>query len=329
MRRRLGMALLMSAIVIGGCGNPNKSANNNSGEESMSTPEITIISQEEQDRLKEQETTTEEPTTLQLIDASKYVGINHTQPYMDNIIIDDVENLPRTRFACGNGPSVDEYSRPTEALGNMAKFAKYQSYFVRDDVTDKIMYLTFDEGYEYGCTAEILDTLKEKNVKAVFFVTMPYVKSSPELVQRMIDEGHIVGNHSVSHMSFPELSIQTQVDEVVGLHDYMQEQFNYDMWLFRYPKGEYNEQTLAVLNNLGYATIFWSFAYKDYDVNNQPNEGESLQKLLSKVHSGAIYLLHAESRTNTNILGTFIDESRAAGYTFELFDIVQENSERQ
>ncbi|MGN0161650.1 MAG: polysaccharide deacetylase family protein [Lachnospiraceae bacterium] len=267
--------------------------------------------------------------TAPAIDASKYVGIHHPNPWMDNRIIDNVEELETARLANGNGPAADEYGRPYSALENMEQFAGYQAYFVRDDVTDKILYLTFDAGYEYGCTEQILDTLQEKNVKAVFFVTLPYVESEPLLVQRMIDEGHIVGNHSVSHSSFPSLSVHTQREEVVGLHEYVLENFRYDMWLFRYPKGEYNEQSLAVLNNLGYATVFWSFAYKDYDVNHQPDEEEALEKLLGKMHSGGIYLLHVQSVTNAHILGDFIDEARKQGYEFEQFDVLQENSNRR
>lgn len=105
----------------------------------------------------------------------------------------------------------------------------------------------------------------------------------------------------------------------MGLHDYIKQNYDYDMYLFRFPAGKFSEQSLAVLNNCGYRSVFWSFAYLDYDVENQPNEQESLQKMIDKLHPGAIYLLHAESWTNTNVLGQFIDKAREAGYEFALY----------
>lgn len=349
MRKLNLLVLLLATSMIAGCANSDSrqtirlqnSANQevtnsdvNINETSLGEGE-TLFSQdipaltENSTSDKVSEKATEAPTEpVKVIDTSKYAGISHPKPMLDNKIY-SLDALDRTFYGTGNGPAADEYGRPYSALDCMKRFAKYQAYYVRDDVTDKVIYLTFDEGYEYGCTESILNTLKEKGVKAVFFVTLPYVKGDPQLVQRMIDEGHIVGNHSVSHQSFPSLSVETQISEITGVHEYMLENFDYDMWMFRYPKGEYDERSLAVLNNLGYASIFWSFAYKDYDVNNQPDINESYERLMSKLHSGAIYLLHAESTTNTSILGHFIDSAREQGYRFELLDVVQENSDRE
>jgi delta-lactam-biosynthetic de-N-acetylase len=316
-------AILIMALFFAGCGV-------NEGTARVEQPQTEQIQEEQtQEKQTQADTQTVLPQQpVKLIDTGKYVGISHPSPVLDNIIY-DVDELDSTFFSTGNGPAADEYSRPYSALDKMKEFAKYQAYFVRDDVTEKVVYLTFDEGYEYGCTESILDTLKEKDVKAVFFVTLPYVKSEPQLVERMIAEGHIVGNHSVSHLSFPSLDTDTQIAEITELHEYMLDNFDYDMWLFRYPKGEYNEKSLAIVNNLGYASVFWSFAYLDYDVNNQPDINEAYEKLVNKLHSGAIYLLHAESCTNASILGDFIDTARRQGYTFERFDIVQENSYRE
>lgn len=316
---------VMFGLIVGiaGCGQNSDKAGS-----VVADKDVTIVSMET--TLQEETTveiTTEAPTEPP-IDTSKYIGINHPKPVLDNIIYDDLSILDRTKFGTGNGPAADEYGRPYSALNNMTNFAKYQAYYVRDDITEKKIFLTMDEGYEYGCTERILDVLKEKDVKVTFFVTLPYAQSRPDLVQRMIDEGHVLGNHSVSHQSFPSLGVETQKQEIIGVHEYILENFGYDMYLFRYPMGEYNEQSLAIVNNLGYASIFWSFAYKDYDVKNQPDENEAFEKVMSKLHSGAIYLLHAESTTNTNILGRFIDAARAEGYTFELFEPVQENSLR-
>lgn len=234
--------------------------------------------------------------------------------------IDNVSALDGEIYNWGQGSNVDEYNRPTGSLSYQEKFKDYPVDFIVPS-TKKTIYLTFDEGYEYGCTPSILNTLKEKDVKAVFFVTQPYAEKDPQLVQQMIDEGHIIGNHSVTHPSagIPSLSLEDQKQEVVGNHEYIKEHFNYEMCLFRFPAGKFSEQSLAILNNCGYRSIFWSFAYLDYDVNNQPNEAESLQKMIDKLHPGAIYLLHAESWTNTNVLGDFIDKAREAGYEFGIY----------
>ncbi len=234
--------------------------------------------------------------------------------------IDNVSGLSGEILNWGQGSNVDEYNRPTGSLSYQEKYKDYPVDFIIP-TTDKKIYLTFDEGYEYGCTPSILSTLKEKDVKAVFFVTKPYAEEDPDLVRQIIDEGHILGNHSVTHPSagIPSLSLDDQKQEVMGNHEYIKQKFNYDMCLFRFPAGKFSEQSLAILNNCGYRGVFWSFAYLDYDVNNQPNEAESLQKLVDKLHPGAIYLLHAESWTNTNILGSFIDKAREAGYEFGIY----------
>lgn len=247
--------------------------------------------------------------------ANTLTGMTLSYPTIDN-----VSGLSGEILNWGQGSNVDEYNRPTGSLSYQEKYKDYPVDFIIP-TTDKKIYLTFDEGYEYGCTPSILSTLKEKDVKAVFFVTKPYAEEDPDLVRQIIDEGHILGNHSVTHPSagIPSLSLDDQKQEVMGNHEYIKQNFNYDMCLFRFPAGKFSEQSLAILNNCGYRGVFWSFAYLDYDVNNQPNEAESLQKLVDKLHPGAIYLLHAESWTNTNILGSFIDKAREAGYEFGIY----------
>lgn len=217
----------------------------------------------------------------------------------------------------GLGRHMDDKNRPNDALVAQKQYGAYNAMFIGED--SQTIYLTFDEGYEYGYTESILDTLKEKNVQAVFFVTEPYAKSEPELVQRMIDEGHVVGNHSVTHPSagIPSLSIEEQQEEILGNHQYIKDNFGYEMDLFRYPAGKFSEQSLAVINNCGYKSIFWSFAYMDYDVENQPDEEESLARMTERLHPGAVYLLHAESKTNAAVLGDFIDAAKSQGYCFE------------
>lgn len=224
------------------------------------------------------------------------------------------QGLDTTKLGWGPGGPVDENNRPDGATVYQEKYGQYAADFIREN--NQNIYLTFDEGYENGYTDDILDTLKEKGVQAVFFVTMPYVQSEPELVQRMIDEGHIVGNHSVNHPSFPDLSAEECRQEIMELHDYVKENFGYEMSLFRFPMGEFSEADLKVVQDLGYRSVFWSFAYRDWLVDEQPDPQEAIATIEDKCHPGAIYLLHAVSETNAQILGQVIDDLRGEGYVF-------------
>ena len=150
---------------------------------------------------------------------------------------------------------------------------------------------------------------------------MPYAEKNPELIDRMIKEGHIVGNHSVKHKSFPTISVEEGEEEVKGLHDYMKEHYNYEMNLFRFPCGEFSERSLDLLNKLGYKSIFWSYAYADWDPQKQMEPDVAKEKLLTEAHNGAIYLLHAVSKTNSQILGDVIDQLRNDGYNISKFDL--------
>lgn len=219
----------------------------------------------------------------------------------------------------GFGNNVDSDNRPTGSINAQNNYGKYDADFIAPKT--KNVYLTIDEGYENGYTSKILDVLKEKECPAVFFVTLSYAKSNPELVKRMIDEGHVVGNHSSTHPSkgLPSQTIAEQANEVIELHKYVKDNFGYDMYLFRFPAGIYSEQSLALMQELGYRSVFWSFAYRDWETDKQPDPKTSLAKLNSKMHEGAIYLLHAVSSTNTEIMGQFIDDTRAAGYTFCIY----------
>ena len=165
----------------------------------------------------------------------------------------------------------------------------------------KIIYLTFDEGYEAGFTSKILEILKENEVKATFFITAHYLNTNEELVKQMIEEGHIVGNHTVNHKSMPTLTEEEIKKEVMDLHIAVYQKFEYEMKYIRPPKGEFSEKSLKYTNNLGYKTIMWSFAYEDWDENNQPNEEKAKEKILENLHNGEIMLLHGNSKTNTGI----------------------------
>ncbi|MCM1334644.1 MAG: polysaccharide deacetylase family protein [Bacteroides sp.] len=219
--------------------------------------------------------------------------------------------LSLTKIGWGLGKETDGDNRPLDAVSAEEKYRALGARFLPEG---KKICLTFDEGYENGYTAEILDILAERNVKAVFFVTYDYCRTSPELVQRMIDEGHTVGNHSYTHPSLPDCSENEIIEEVSVLHDYVAAQFGYEMTLFRFPKGEFSESALSIVQKLGYTSVFWSFAYSDWDTAAQPDPAEALKKIKASTHAG-VYLLHAVSATNTQILGDLLDHWKAEGYT--------------
>lgn len=192
------------------------------------------------------------------------------------------------------------------------------------DTSRKELFLTFDNGYENGYTAKILDTLKAKKVPAIFFVTGHYVKSQPELMKRMVAEGHLVGNHSWSHPDMTTISNSEikqeleQVKEAAGRVTGKKE-MNY----LRPPRGIFNDRTLAVSKSLGYTNVFWSIAYKDWDVNDQKGEAYAYKNVVSQLHPGAVILLHSISSDNTAALGAIIDEARRQGYEFKSLDALQ------
>jgi len=223
------------------------------------------------------------------------------------------EELDRTSHGYGQGTEVDENNRPTGAEMFNDDFGQYGCYAMLEDNGE--IYLTFDQGYENGYTEPILDTLKEKNVKAVFFLTGDYAERNEKLVKRMLDEGHIIGNHGMKHASLPTLTDEQIKTEIMSLHDFVKEKYNYEMTLFRPPCGEYSEQSMAVCNELGYKTLLWSFAYPDWDVNNQPDPTAAYEKVTKAAHGGGIFLLHSVSSTNAEILGRVIDSLKEQGYT--------------
>ena len=184
----------------------------------------------------------------------------------------------------------------------------------------KNIYLTFDLGYEAGYTESILDTLKANNVPAAFFITAHYVNTASNLVQRMIDDGHIIGNHTVNHKSMPNISEAELEKELMNLHTAIYEKFNYEMKYMRPPKGEYSERSLNTTVKLGYIPVMWSFAYADWDEAKQPSHNEGIKKIIENVHNGEIMLLHATSKTNMEILDTVIKQIKDLGYEFKSLD---------
>ncbi|MBM6921325.1 polysaccharide deacetylase family protein [Phocea massiliensis] len=225
----------------------------------------------------------------------------------------DIASLDNTLHGWGQGKEVNDQNRPVSCEQYEEKYRKYDASFIMP-ATEQAIYLTFDQGYENGYTTKILDTLKEKQCTAVFFVTMHYAKSNPDLIKRMIEEGHVIGNHTASHQSMPTISVEDAANDIIELHNYILETYGYEMTLFRPPKGEWSERTLALTQKLGYRTVFWSFAYADYDVNNQMGVDKAFPKVTEAAHNGAIYLLHSVSKDNAEMLGDIIDTLRQKNY---------------
>ena len=218
-----------------------------------------------------------------------------------------------TAIGYGQGTQTDADNVPLGALDFDAQYRQYGAYATTPD-RNRII-LTFDQGYENGYTSDILDILQEKGVTAIFFLTGDYAKSEPELVRRMIAEGHMLGNHGMTHASLPLLDKASAVEELQSLHDYMIEKYSYPMQYFRCPCGEYSEDALCTAQSLGYKTIFWSGAHVDWLVDDQPDPEAALEKLTAQAHGGEILLLHSVSSTNAAILGELIDHFREMGYT--------------
>lgn len=199
---------------------------------------------------------------------------------------------------------------------------KYQGIYLAD--TDKPMiYLTFDEGYENGYTGSILDILAKQRVNAIFFITGPYLNQQEALVRRMVEEGHAVGNHTVGHFSLPTLDDEKMRREVADLDSLFYEKFNRHMTFLRPPRGEYSGHTLALTSEMGYINVFWSFAYDDWNRNNQKGWENAYNKVMPNLHNGAVLLLHAVSSDNAQALERIIEDSRKKGYEFgDVFDLI-------
>ncbi len=217
-----------------------------------------------------------------------------------------------TAIGYGQGTAVDSENRPCDALTFDAQYEQYGAFATTPD-RNRII-LTFDQGYENGYTAEILDTLRDKGVSAIFFLTGDYAKSETQLVNRMIAEGHVLGNHGMTHASLPELTEQEAQEEIMDLHEYVLDTYGYEMQYFRFPCGAYSEERLKTVQSLGYKTLFWSYAYVDWQTDSQPDPASALSKLVKSAHGGEILLLHSVSATNAEILGEAIDAFRSAGF---------------
>ena len=195
--------------------------------------------------------------------------------------------------------------------------ARYDAAFV-GDTTQKVLYLTFDAGYENGCTAQILDVLKKHNAPAAFFLVGNYIEKNADLVRRMVEEGHIVGNHTMHHPDMSAIGEKTAFSgELQDLEELYRQTTGQELpKYYRPPRGVYSEANLAMAQELGYKTVFWSLAYVDWQNDAQPTRETAFGKLIPRTHNGAVVLLHSTSRTNAEILEELIGKWRDMGYRF-------------
>ncbi len=194
---------------------------------------------------------------------------------------------------------------------------RYDAAYI-GDTGEKVLYLTFDAGYENGCTGKILDTLKKHDVPAAFFLVGNYIAQNPDLVRRMVKEGHTVGNHTMHHYDMSKISVQSAFEkELTELEALYRQVTGQDMEkYYRPPQGIYSESNLQMAKALGYRTVFWSLAYVDWNNNDQPTAEYAYSKLLPRTHDGAVVLLHSTSATNAEILDELLTKWEQMGYRF-------------
>ena len=190
-----------------------------------------------------------------------------------------------------------------------------------DDVNEKVIYLTFDVGYENGNVTKIMDVLKNEGVKGSFFILGNVISREPELIKRMVDEGHSVCNHTLTHKKLTGASFEEFSKELKALEDGYRELTGKELSkFFRPPEGTFNGEMLKMAQSLGYKTVFWSFAYADWDNGAQMKEDAALKKILDNIHNGEIMLLHPTSATNAKIMERLIRELKSLGYRFATLD---------
>jgi len=219
------------------------------------------------------------------------------------------------------GLSFEENGKTPVGNATGEYLAKFDAAYAGDGA-EKVIYLTFDAGYENGYTEKILDVLKDKGVSAAFFVVGNYIEDNPGIVKRMTIEGHIVGNHTYSHPNMSKIEDRAAFEEeIVKLEEAYKTATGEDMKkYYRPPRGKFSESNLVMAKDLGYRTVFWSLAYVDWYKDRQPKHEEAFDKLISRIHPGAVVLLHSTSRTNAEILEELITRWEDMGYTFGTLD---------
>ena len=219
------------------------------------------------------------------------------------------------------GLSFPREGQSPQAAVSADALKKYDAAYI-GDTTQKVLYLTFDAGYENGCTEKILDILQKHNVKAAFFLVGNYLAKNADLVRRMVEEGHIVGNHTMHHKDMRQFADKESFSkELADLETLFFETTGKKLPKFyRPPQGTYSQENLRQAKELGYKTVFWSLAYADWNNDKQPTKEQAFSKLLPRCHNGAVVLLHSTSRTNAEILDELLTKWESAGYRFETID---------
>lgn len=219
------------------------------------------------------------------------------------------------------GLGFSEPGQPPTGMASIEELKEYDTYFL-GDTSEKKIYLTFDAGYENGNTEPILEALKKHNVKATFFVVGHYLETAPKVIRRMVEEGHTVGNHTYHHYDMSKISDKADFTaEIQSVEAKYKEITGQEMVKFyRPPQGKYSVKNLQMAKELGYHTFFWSLAYVDWNVDAQPSHEEAFSKLNSRIHPGAIVLLHNTSVTNAEILDELLSKWKEEGYTFGTLD---------
>lgn len=219
------------------------------------------------------------------------------------------------------GLSFQAEGKPPTGPAEQRQLQRYDAAYLGDP-SQPVIYLTFDSGYENGSTEKILDTLKKHNVPAAFFLVGNYIEKNPDLVRRMVDEGHIVGNHTMHHYDMSKLADKKAfTKELQDLETLFQQTTGKALPKFyRPPQGLYSQENLQMAKELGYQTVFWSLAYVDWNNDSQPTREEAFSKLLPRIHNGAVVLLHSTSATNAEILDELLTKWEAMGYQFASID---------
>lgn len=219
------------------------------------------------------------------------------------------------------GLSFQEEGKPPVANASFQELAKYDAYYAQD-TEEKVLYLTFDCGYENGNTPKILDALKKHKASATFFVVGTFVKECPDLIRRMTEEGHLVGNHTWHHPDMTQISTKDAfLKELQDVEAQYQETTGKEMpKYYRPPQGKYSTDNLEMAKSLGYRTFFWSLAYVDWQQDAQPSKEEAFKKLLGRIHPGAVVLLHNTSDTNGEIMDELLTKWEEMGYSFRSLD---------
>ena len=225
--------------------------------------------------------------------------------------------LPESVETASWGLSFRSEGQAPVGTANSAALAQFDAAYV-GDANEKVLYLTFDAGYENGCTAKILDILQKHDVKAAFFLVGNYLEKNGDLVRRMVAEGHIVGNHTMHHPDMSKICDKEAFsNELLELEQLFKEITGEEMpKYYRPPQGTYSEENLKMAQEMGYKTVFWSLAYVDWNNNNQPTAEYAFSKLLPRIHPGAVVLLHSTSQTNAEILDELLTRWKELGYRF-------------